>query len=144
MIIDYTSLETVNFWCDIYVHDCILNEFTYDREEKVLHTFVSDVSYCIRNISIDFLDTVGFEMTACDFWSHSPYVFEFICVESSKSDLINKLFEIKDTNNYDLCPLRDREKYIEGVFTFSSGDQLKVACKKIKVEGNEEPEEKKT
>ena len=137
MIIDYTNLETVNYGGDIYVHDCILDEFTYDREEKVLHTFVSDDSYCIRNISIDFLDTIGFEMISCDYWGIGfPFILEFICVESSKSNLINRLFETKDTNNYDFCPLRDREKYIEGMFTFSSGDQLKVACKRIRIEDN--------
>ena len=73
MIIDYTNLETVNYGGDIYVHDCILDEFTYDREEKVLHTFVSDDSYCIRNISIDFLDTIGFEMISCDYWGSCSF-----------------------------------------------------------------------
>ena len=69
-------------------------------------------------------------MTACDFWGHSPHILDFEYVERKNNTLIPKLFEKKD-KDCTYSSLRNQEDYIETVITFSSGDQLRIACESI-------------
>ena len=71
-------------------------------------------------------------MTSCDFWGFSPYILDFEYIEEyNDNTIIQKLFNKKDNNHYPFCSLNDREKYIETIITFTSGDQLIIACESI-------------
>ena len=129
MIINVSNGKIINSK-GVYIHDDILEEFSFHRAEKKLHlSILKELNN--KRISIDFLNVIGFEMTSCDFWGSSPYIFDFEYVEDRDNTIIPKLFDKKDNNHYPFCPLNDREKYIETIITFTSGDQLIVACESI-------------
>lgn len=129
MIIDISCGEIINSK-EVYIHDSILDKFCFNRSEKKLHlTILKDIDN--KAYSIDFLNVIGFEMTSCDFWGASPYIFDFEYVEYNEQIIIPKLFNKNNNNDGSFCTLSDREKYIETVITFTSGDQLRVACESI-------------
>lgn len=131
MIIDTSNGKIINSE-EVYIHDDILEEFCFDRAEKKLHLSIikEEGGDRIRS-SIDFVHVIGFEMTSCDFWGASPHILDFEYVEKNDNTIIPKLFEIKDNNGYQFCALNDREKYIETIITFVSGDRLIIACGSI-------------
>lgn len=64
-------------------------------------------------------------MTACDYWGKSPHVCDFEWVKDKK--LLPKLLE----NEYaDKSMGKDM---IEVLFTFISGDTLRIVCKYIDI-----------
>ncbi len=131
MIIDASNGEIINTK-EVYIHDDILEDFYFNRMEKKLNlTILKDEVLSNKKFSIDFLHVIGFEMTACDFWGSSPHILDFEYVEHSHNTIIPKLFEMKHNNDNPFCPLKNQEKYIETIITFSSGDLLKVACECI-------------
>ena len=129
MIINVWNGKIINSK-EVYIHDDILEELYFYRVEKKLHlSILKELNN--KRISIDFLNVIGFEMTSCDFWGSSPYILDFEYVEGRDNTIIPKLFYKKDNNDYPFCPLNDREKYIETIITFTSGDKLIVACESI-------------
>lgn len=131
MIIDATNGKIINSK-EVYIHDDILEEFYFNRTEKKLHLSILKANeFDSKKILIDFLHVIGFEMTSCDFWGSSPHILDFEYVEKNDNIIIPKLFEIKEKNDYTFCTLNNREEYIETRMTFSSGDQLIIACKSI-------------
>lgn len=131
MIIDTSNGKIINSK-EVYIHDDILEEFCFNRTEKKLHLLILKVEeFGSKRFSIDFLHVIGFEMTSCDFWGSSPHILDFEYVEKNDNVIIPKLFEIKDNNDCTFCTLNNREEYIETKITFSSGDQLIIACKSI-------------
>lgn len=131
MIIDASNAKVINSK-EVYIHDDILEEFCFDRAEKKLHlSILKEEKSNNKRFSIDFLHVIGFKMTSCDFWGCSPYILDFEYVEKKCNTIISELFEIKDNNDYSFCTLTNREKYIETVLTFASGDKLSVACESI-------------
>lgn len=70
-------------------------------------------------------------MTSCDFWGSSPHILDFEYVEKSDNTIIAQLLKKRDNDAYPFCTLTNREKYIEIMITFVSGDQLKIACESI-------------
>lgn len=131
MTIDASNRKIINSK-EVYIHDGILEEFFFNRTEKKLHlSILKEGKDNNERFSIDFLHVIGFEMTSCDFWGSSPYILDFEYIEQNDNTIIHKLFERKVSNDYTLCPLLDREKYIETIITFTSGDQLIIACESI-------------
>lgn len=130
MIIDITCGKVINSK-DVYIHDDIVEMICFSRKEKKLHLSILKQGIDEQKATIDFLQVIGFEMTACDFWGRSPHVFDFEYIPTSEQILIPKLFEKKGDNNFPYCSLKDRDKYLETLITFTSGDQLRVACEEI-------------
>ena len=50
----------------VYIHDDILEELSFNRLEKKIHLSLLTEDRSER-FSIDFLNVIGFEMTSCDF-----------------------------------------------------------------------------
>ncbi len=132
MIIDASNGKIINSK-KVYIHDDILEELCFFRTEKRLHLSILDEKSDCNSFSIDFLQVIGFEMTSCDFWGSSPYILDFEYVEKSNTTVIPQLFEIKKNDDDPCCPLNDREKYIETIITFKSGDRLRIACESIMI-----------
>ena len=131
MLIDSLNGEIINS-NEVYIHDDILEDFYFNRMKKKLHlTILKERNFNNKRFSIDFLNVIGFEMTSCDFWGSSPHILDFEYVKKNNTTIIPKLFEKKNNNDYPLCLLNNREKYIETIITFTSGDQLIVACESI-------------
>ncbi len=119
---------------EVYIHDDILNELCFYRQEKRLKLIIRKFEDQNDMFTIEFINVIGFEMTSCDFWGPSRRILDFEYIEKDDNTIIPKLFEIKDNNDYSSCTLNDREKYIESVITFISGDQLRIACEEIVIE----------
>ena len=119
---------------EVYIHDDILNELCFYRQEKRLKLIIRKFEDQNDIFTIEFINVIGFEMTSCDFWGSSHHILDFEYVEKNDNTIIPKLFEIKDNNDYSSCTLSDQEKYIESVITFISGDQLRIACEEIVIE----------
>lgn len=129
----------------INLHDCILEGIRFDRIKKELCLEVLDnrnAEYskgrCSTWIgqgqhSILFRQVIGLEMTACDFWGMSPYIFDFEYTNSKDSPLIAKLFAEIERGNYDSCCLKSRAHYFQTTMTFSSGDRLTIASGQIEI-----------
>ncbi len=129
MKIDKTNGSIINTR-EVYIHDDILENFSFDREEKRLHLVLLDERENKR-ISMEFQHVIAFEMTSCDFWGGSPYIFDFEYIEENDRTIIPKIFEWREMNNDLACTLENSENYIETKMTFVSGDHLIVACKRI-------------
>ena len=129
MVIDALNGEIVNSK-EIYIHDDILEELSFNRFEKKLHLSILEFK-TREKYSIDFLQVIGFEMTSCDFWGFSSRILDFEYTERDNNSIITKLVEIKNIYGYTSCNLKDKETYFETVITFVSGDQLKIACEII-------------
>ena len=129
MIIDVSNAEIINTK-EVYIHDDIFEELWFNREGKQLHLLILKTEI-YKSYTIDFFRVIGFEMTACDFWGRAPHILDFEYVERKNNTLIPKLFEKKEKGNYKYSSLRNQEDYIETVITFSSGDQLRIACESI-------------
>ena len=119
---------------EVYIHDDILNELCFYRQEKRLKLIIVKPEDENDMFTIEFINVIGFEMTSCDFWGPSRRILDFEYIEKDDNTIIPKLFEIKDNNDYSSCTLSDQEKYIESVITFISGDQLRIACEEIVIE----------
>ena len=131
MIMDASNGNIINSK-EVYIHDDILEEFTFNRAEKKLHlSIVKEEKFNSVRFSIDFLNVIGFEMTSCDFWDRSPRILDFEYVEKDNAIIISKVFEMKNSNDYPFCTLDIQEEYIETIITFISGDRLTIACKSI-------------
>ena len=129
MVINITNGEIINTK-DISLHDDILEEISFDRKNKKLHLIL--FRECDnRKISMFFLNVIAFEMTACDFWGESPYIFDFEYIAPDERTIIPKLFERKEKFDDPACTLGYPEMYIETEMTFVSGDRLIIACESI-------------
>lgn len=129
MTIDVSNAEIINSK-EVCMHDDILKELCFIRHEKKLQLLMLREEM-FKRYTVDFFRVIGFEMTACDFWGRAPHILDFEYVERKNNTLIPKLFEKKEKGNYKYSSLRNREDYIETVITFSSGDQLRIACESI-------------
>ena len=132
MQIDVSNAEIINTK-DVYIHDDILEDLYFNRNEKKLRLVIltKDGKSNNKRFSIDFLQVIAFEMTSCDFWGSSPRILDFEYVEQDEATIIPKLFKKIYDNDYIYCPLKNEKKYFETIITFISGDTLKIACKSI-------------
>ena len=117
---------------EVYLHDDILTSLYFDKDGKFLELKFCNYGTVDNNYSIKFRNVIGFAMTACDFWGAGECVLDFEYVLSSEQLLIPRLQE-----KWDSCPKANKSNlyndYIETLFTFSSGDQLRVASKTIEI-----------
>lgn len=132
MKIDVSNCDIINSK-SITIHDCILADFRFDRNGKHLHLELSreEGEQKVKRVYVDFFGVIGFEMTSCDYWGSSPYILDFESIEKGCMNIIPKLFDRKNQNDWPECSLSDQNDYFETVITFVSGDRLSVACKEI-------------
>lgn len=132
MKIDVSNCDIINS-NGITIHDYILADFHFDRNGKLLHLELSreEGEQEMKRVSVDFIGVIGFEMTSCDYWGSSPYILDFESVEKSCMNIIPKLFDRKNQNDWPECSLSGQNDYFETVITFVSGDRLSVACKEV-------------
>ena len=117
---------------DVNIHDYIFDTLLFIRDEKKIHLSLKPENpYVEKRYSVDFIDVIGYEMTCCDFWGRSPYIFDFECVEEQEQTVIPKLFDTKEATDFPYCFLKNKNDYIETVITFTSGDHLRIACESI-------------
>lgn len=128
MIINASNGDIINS-NEVCIHDNILDLLTFIRAEKKIHlSILKNTELADTKFSIDFFNVIGFEMSSCDFWGYSPHILDFEYLKQEQNTLIPKFFEMKKSNNYQFCTLKEQEKYFEILFTFSSGDTLLIAC----------------
>lgn len=117
---------------EVYIHDDILEELKFTRSEKTICLSILKVNKNSRKrYSIEFINVIGFEMTSCDFWGSSPHILDFEYLDNNEHTIIPNLFEKKYEYRDLSCNLNDKNKYIETMITFVSGDQLRIACESI-------------
>lgn len=130
MVLDEYNCAIINTKC-ICFHDDILTSFTFERERKCLILelvkFGSERSY-----KMIFNQVMGFKMTSCDFWGASQFVFDYVCVPPEEWVLIPELIEqwSRTPNSHTDVSYNN---YLETLFEFSSGDQLRIVCKTIEI-----------
>lgn len=130
MIIREINGEIINTK-KVYIHDDVLLSLDFCRQEKEMNLkfirYNDSKKYIMR-----FSNVIGFTMTACDFWGASECILDFEYISLNKRILIPELqkkhLSISNLSNntlYDSC--------METLFTFSSGDQLRIACETIEI-----------
>ena len=132
MRIDKFNIETINTK-QVYIHDDILDRLQFDKIGKKLHLEFSQSCLHGRKYTIDFINVIGFEITSCDFWGMSHHVLDFEYVECSNQRVLPKIRnKWAEVSQYNFVP--SYQNYIETLITFSSGDQLFIACEYIFLE----------
>lgn len=120
---------------EVYIHDDILDELRFYRLEKRIKLIIEKELDETRKYVIEFINVIGFECTSCDFWGHSPHILDFEYVEPKDRIIVPKMFK-KDNFYHGNSILTKQENYIESLITFISGDQFRIACEEIVIEGN--------
>lgn len=116
------------------LHDAILQKLNFNYSEKKLIIQLSVDSIPNSYLELIFLETIGFNMTSCDFWGKSPHILDFEYVESKDCELLSSLREKKTNFPYNpLCKLNEDEVFWECLFTFSSGDTLRIVCETLQI-----------
>ncbi len=141
MKIDITNLDLLS--TDIYIHDSIFYkmEFNYQSREKNIRVEL-ETPYISggKRYNIDFYNVIGFDMVSCDFWGKSPHILDWEPMKSDRKVLIKRLFEEQFSDkNYNASKLANRKEsdFIETLFTFTSGDRLRIACEYIVIENTD-------
>ena len=129
MIISKENASTINTKL-VYVHDDTLINLCFARiERNLILTLEEKVA---NKYEIRFKEVLGFEMTACDFWGKSDRVLDFEYIESDSQVLLPRLKRMQRNDS-----LSQNENlymdYIEVLFTFVSGDQLRIVCSVIEM-----------
>ena len=128
MTIDKTNADIINTK-DVYLHDDVLLSLDFDRSTKILHLEIK------KNISqkkyvVEFINVIGFSMTACDFWGRSERICDFEFVQSKERKIIPAL-----KKEWYATPGQEKsfmyDNYIESVLVFISGDKLRIVSEKI-------------
>ncbi len=139
MVINASNAKILNLG-EIYIHDDILTELKFNRMEKKLTLLNLKYGTLTGPLegdeyTVEFLNVIGFKMTACDFWGPSRRIFSFDLVPEYDLKIIPKMFEIRDDTDkggeFSCCTLGNRDNYIEVMITFISGDRLRIACETI-------------
>lgn len=116
----------------VNIHDDILDQLIFFREQRRLSLSIIKEKTIDVYYKIDFINVVGFEMTNCDFWGHSPHILDFEYVEESKRTLLPRLKkEIEKYPFVKFSNLNDEVSFLETIITFTSGDTLKIVCECI-------------
>ena len=125
MVINNENIHEVN---NISLHDACFESFVFDRVHNRLETVVKPEWPFV--VPPDF-DVIGTEMSNCEYWGASPYVFSLSILNGKKSHLVQRLFENMKPE-YKFCKLKSKDDYIEVLIEFSSGDKLRVACSSVR------------
>lgn len=128
MRIDDTNGKIINTR-DVYIHDDILLNLEFDRKHRKLRLIVEEYA-SDREFLINFMNVIGFDMTACDFWGASERILDFEYIEHNNRVLIPRLFDRKNNTPNSMDDLSEKS-YVETLITFCSGDQLRIASEYI-------------
>ena len=132
MIIDGKNPELINTKA-VNVHDHILEQLNFDRTLDKLKLIISK-SNGDKKYTIEFLDVLGFKMTACDFWGKSPHILDFEYVNNCPPTILSELEQMYDVFSHPGCKLANKTAiFFETVMTFASGDTLRISCSKIAI-----------
>ena len=129
MIFDKSNCELINTK-DVYLHDDWFISLEFNRDEKIL--ILHMIKYNNKQpYLMKFNDVAGFEMTSSDFWGASDTVLDYEYVTSEKAALISRL-----QNTWLDTPYTDKnfcfeDHFFETLFTFTSGDSLRVVAKTV-------------
>ena len=119
---------------EVYIHDdfFVSLEYQQNRNELILNLkkhYDSSQKYVIR-----FIGVIGFDITSCNFWGYSECVLDFEYVISDERIIIPKLKKKWiDVPNISTDVDILYSNHIETLITFSSGDELRVACESIEI-----------
>lgn len=131
MIINESNGTIINTK-NVYLHDDNLLLFGFERNEKKIQLKLEKYSSRIPYV-ITFRDVIGFEMSSCDFWGASECVLDFEYVEPCVRTIIPKLE--RKWGSVPCCLEKFKyNDYIEILFTFGSGDELRIASKTIEID----------
>ena len=131
MIVNESNGRIINSK-NIYFHDDIFDQMTFNREQRILAVSLIKENSIKDRYEIVFSNVVGFEMTNCDFWGPSPHVLDFEYVEADERALLSKLKSKMEKNPFEpSCKIVQDTDFIETVFTFTSGDTLTIVCESI-------------
>lgn len=117
----------------VNVHDFILENFTFNRQINELVLTLFDEENNLQHI-MRFAGVIGFEISACNYWGKSPYILDFEYVEPGDQKIVGKLFAKNKKGYHPFCELKDISGYLETMFTFTSGDQLCIACESVQID----------
>lgn len=116
----------------INIHDDILIDLMFERKNRKLTLLLTKENRIRYHMT--FINVIGFDFTACNFWGNSPHVLDFEYVDMSKRNIIPKLLKIKESTLCDpTCVLETQKDFIETKMTFTSGDKLEIACEYIEI-----------
>ena len=115
---------------EVYVHDDTLISISFDRITSLMKLEFKKYRSNDKTYHMYFENVLCFEMTNCDFWGASECVLDFEYVNRDSRILIPKLLS-KWQNTPDPPKNISYDNYLETVFTFTSGDQLRIVCKSI-------------
>ena len=134
MLINKLNADIINSG-SVSLHDAIFHNLNFNFWEKKLTLQFEIESDTNLYVQFNFLETIGFNMTSCDFWGRSPHVLDFEYIESEKYNLLSNLTERKNKSpHHPLCVLNSDKKFWECLFTFSSGDTLRIVCSTLQIE----------
>lgn len=119
---------------EIYVHDDILQQVVFNRSNHSLELYIIKYNNEKVTYTIKFIETVGFEMTSCNYWGESPHILDFEYLDHAHNVLLPRLFSRYCDEFAPFCKLSVDKSYIETLMTFSSGDQLRVVCEYIMID----------
>ena len=128
MLIDISNAEVINSK-QINIHDDILNELTFDRNEKKLTLFFESLTEPRNFYHIICNNVLSFDITSCNFWGESPHVLDFEYVSEPEEILFLRLKDMHQSHFDSLCNLN--KKCFESIITFVSGDELRIVCEEI-------------
>lgn len=141
MLINKSNIHCINEDA-LYVHDHRLLSLQFERENKTLTLdmlgFDHNLELKFKKYKVRFNHILAFYMSACDFWGESERILDFEHLEKQRQELIPKLE--KESEKYlGKSPLYDEqmkalfESSIEMLFTFISGDTLRIACTSFEI-----------
>ena len=117
---------------EVYIHDDILLDMSFNRIDKELTLKFEKYASDEKTYFINFSGVIGFSMTSADFWGASECVLDFENVLDAQKVLIPEILK-KHRETDGLFKDISYDNYIETIFTFGSGDILRIACETIEI-----------
>ncbi len=132
MIISNSNAKIINSK-EVYLHDDTLFSLCFERNNKELTLKLGKYPTYAKAYTVTFKDVLGYYMTSCDYWGISESILHFEYVPDEEMVLLpelkNKWADIPHRQTPDKMDI----DYIEVLFTFKSGDQLRIVCKTIEI-----------
>lgn len=130
MIIDKTNASIIDK--EVYIHDDILLDMSFNRIDKQLTLKFEKYASDKKTYFIKFFGVIGFSMSSADFWGASECVLDFENVPNAEKNLIPEILK-KHIETDGLFKNISYDNFIETLFTFGSGDLLRIACETIEI-----------
>lgn len=133
MKINKMSFEELN---NVNLHDKIIQDFHFDRLTKRLVIPILPENEYDHNDEVhemEFLNVLGLEITACDFWCPSPHVLSVSALSKDEENLIPKYLENWCAPNDPFHTAKNfpGENCFEVLVEFTSGDTLSIVCEEL-------------